>query len=47
MGGVLLINLIPYFCETTNCFTIYKYHDILSDNRNTNREGPVHEWLNS
>jgi hypothetical protein len=46
-GGVNLSLLVDYFYKTDNCFTVHKYHDILSENRKTNREGPVHEWLNS
>jgi hypothetical protein len=46
-GGVNLSNLVPYFIETNNSFVVHKYHDIISENRNKDREGPVAEWLNS
>ena len=29
------------------CFIVHKYHDITSVNRTSNREVPVHGWLNS
>lgn len=46
-GGVWLENLVKYFIETTKCFTIHQYHDIKSENRTTDREGPVEQWLTS
>lgn len=46
-GGVKFYNLVPYFIGTSNSFVIHKYHDIISDNRSTDREGPVKLWLTS
>lgn len=46
-GGVKFDRLVPFFKKTDKCFTIHKYHDIISVNRNTDREGPVAVWLNS
>jgi hypothetical protein len=44
-GGVNLQNLIEYFKRTDSCFTVHKYHNIISENRQTDREGPVEKWL--
>lgn len=46
-GGVWFSNLSPYFIPTDRSFVIHKYHDIVSENRQTDREGPVKNWLNS
>lgn len=46
-GGCNFSNLVDFFIETDKCFVIHKYHDIISENRLENREGPVHSWLNS
>ena len=46
-GGCNFSNLVSYFVETNKCFVIHKYHDIISDNRTTDREGPVSSWLKS
>lgn len=46
-GGVWFSNLVPYFIDTDKSFVIHKYHEILSENRETDREGPVKIWLNS
>jgi hypothetical protein len=46
-GGVWFSNLSPYFIPTNRSFVIHKYHDIVSENRQTDREGPVKDWLNS
>jgi hypothetical protein len=46
-GGVNFSELIPHFVRTEDCFVIHKYHSILSENRNTDREGPVKAWLES
>ena len=46
-GGCNFSNLVQYFVETNNCFVIHKYHDIISKNRQSDREGPVSSWLNS
>jgi len=46
-AGVNFNNLIPYFIETDRSFTIHKYHDIRSENRETGREGPVEQWITS
>lgn len=46
-GGIGLQNLEPYFCETNRSFVVHKYHGIVSENRSTERWGPVNEWLHS
>jgi hypothetical protein len=46
-GGVCLQKLLPYLIETDTAFTIHKYHNIKSDNRETDREGPVESWFMS
>lgn len=46
-GGAKFYQLVPYFVGTDRCFVIHKYHGIISDNRSSDREGPVREWLNS
>lgn len=46
-GGVNFQALSNFFIPTNRCFVIHKYHDILSENRNMDREGPVSEWLKS
>lgn len=44
-GGVWFSQLTPYFIPTERSFVIHKYHDIISENRSTDREGPVKDWL--
>jgi len=44
-GGVWFSQLTPYFIPTDKSFVIHKYHDIISENRLTDREGPVKDWL--
>jgi hypothetical protein len=44
-GGVNLSKLVPYFIETDRCFVVHKYHNIKSENRSSDREGPVETWL--
>ena len=46
-GGVNLSKLVPYFIKTDLSFVVHKYHDIISENRDRDREGPVKDWLNS
>lgn len=46
-GGAKFYNLVPYFRGTDRCFVVHKYHGIISENRDTDREGPVKDWLNS
>ena len=46
-GGVKWYGLLPYLQTTNQCFVIHKYHGIISENRSTDREGPVKEWLAS
>lgn len=46
-GGVKYYNMRNYLVETNRSFVIHKYHEIVSKNRMTDREGPVKEWLNS
>jgi hypothetical protein len=44
-GGISLLKLKPYFIKTDRCFVVHKYHNIISTNRSTQREGPVEDWL--
>lgn len=46
-GGVEWHDLIPNFVGTNRCFLVHKYHDIVSENRATDREGPAPIWLKS
>lgn len=46
-GGVNFSNLVPYFISTDRSFVVHKFHDIVSENRTSDREGPVKDWLNS
>lgn len=46
-GGVGLQNIVPYFVGTDRSFVVHKYHGIISENRENDREGPVREWLDS
>lgn len=46
-GGVKFDNLVSFFYQTDDCFVVHKYHDIESENRSGDREGPVKDWLNS
>lgn len=46
-GGVWFSELTPYFIETNRSFVVHKYHDVISENRLTDREGPVKIWLQS
>jgi len=46
-GGVWFSALEPYFHPTDRSFVIHKFHDIVSENRSTDREGPVKLWLDS
>jgi len=46
-GGVKFYNLKNYHVGSDRCFVIHKYHGIISENRATDREGPVSGWLNS
>lgn len=46
-GGVWFSQLTPYFIATDRSFVIHKFHDIISENRTTDREGPVKLWLES
>lgn len=46
-GGVKFYR-IQHLCRSTkNSFVIHQYHDIISDNRSNDREGPVKDWMNS
>lgn len=45
-GGVNLKQLNNYYIGSDRCFIIHQYHDIKSENRSIDREGPVHRWLN-
>lgn len=44
-GGTNFSNLIGHFIPTDRSFVVHKYHDIISENRSTGREGPVESWL--
>lgn len=46
-GGVNLSALVPYSIGTEKSFVVHKFHDIISENRSTGREGPVAQWLSS
>lgn len=46
-GGAWFSGLTPYFVGTDRAFVIHKYHNIISQNRTTEREGPVEHWLTS
>lgn len=46
-GGAKFYNLLQHFHSTDRCFVIHKYHGIISENRSSDREGPVKEWLTS
>lgn len=46
-GGVKFYYLVPYYQGTQNSFVIHKFHSIISENRTTDREGPVAKWLSS
>lgn len=46
-GGVKFYNLTSHFVGTDKSFVIHKYHSIISENRQNDREGPVKDWLNS
>lgn len=44
-GGVKFYNVTDKFVGTQRSFIVHKFHDIVSENRKTGREGPVVEWL--
>jgi hypothetical protein len=46
-GGVNFSSLFNYFIGTDRSFVVHKYHSIVSENRVTDREGPVVSWLKS
>lgn len=46
-GGVKFYKLRNFYIGTDRSFVIHKYHDIKSENRSTDREGPVESWLRS
>jgi hypothetical protein len=46
-GGVWFSALTSFFVGTDRSFVIHKYHSIKSENRQTDREGPVNIWLQS
>lgn len=46
-GGVWFSELTPHFIQTDRSFVVHKYHDVISENRTTDREGPVKIWLQS
>jgi hypothetical protein len=44
-GGAKFYSLVPHFVTTERSFVIHKFHSIISENRSTDREGPVKDWL--
>jgi hypothetical protein len=46
-GGAKFHALTEYHHGTNRSFVIHKFHDIISENRSTDREGPVKDWLAS
>lgn len=46
-GGVNFHNLVPFFNDTDRSFVVHKFHEVISENRTTDREGPVKAWLES
>lgn len=46
-GGVNFHHLVPFFHETDRSFVVHKFHSVISENRSTDREGPVKAWLES
>jgi hypothetical protein len=46
-GGCNFSALDSYLQQSDRCFVVHKYHDIQSENRIGDREGPVKDWLNS
>lgn len=46
-GGVSFRSLMPQLIKTDRSFVVHKYHDIVSENRPTDREGPAPIWLRS
>jgi len=46
-GGTDFYNLLPYYTRINNSFIVHIYHGIISENRKTDREGPVEKWLRS
>ena len=46
-GGTNFHALLPYYVRAKDSFIVHMYHDVVSENRNADREGPVGSWLNS
>jgi len=46
-GGATFTALYQNFVGTNRSFAIHKFHGIISENRATDREGPVKDWLYS
>jgi hypothetical protein len=46
-GGCNFGGLDQYLKQSDRCFVVHKYHSVVSDNRSTDREGPVEIWLTS
>lgn len=46
-GGVDLSALEPFYIGTERSFVLHKFHDVISENRETDREGLVSSWLSS
>jgi hypothetical protein len=46
-GGAKFYSLVPHFVATKRSFVIHKFHSIISENRSSDREGPVKDWLDS
>ena len=46
-GGVSFRPLMSNLIKTDRSFVVHKYHDIVSENRDRDREGPAPIWLRS
>jgi hypothetical protein len=46
-GGTDFSHLLPYYTRINDSFLVHIYHGIISENRKTDREGPVKKWLES
>lgn len=44
-GGCNFTNLTSNLIQSDKCFVVHKYHDIISSNRISSREGPVEGWF--
>lgn len=46
-GGVKFYSVTPFHVGTNRSFVVHKFHNIISENRSIDREGPVKGWLAS